>query len=235
MFETEHRIAETLQQSLLPALPELEQVRLAGCYLPGTVGVDVGGDWYDAIPMPDGGVTVVIGDVVGKGVAAAAQMGQLRNAVRAYVLEGFSPAQTMLRVNNLTMSLSGTTFVTVLLLEYHPDDHRVRWCRAGHLPPLVRKADGTVRLLDEGGSAPIGVFEGVDFVESAETLDPSDVLVLYTDGLVEQPGEDIDVGMERLARQLSGIEPDEGLLDALVAPMSDVERRDDIAVLVLWT
>ena len=234
-FEAEHRIAATLQQSLIPALPEMEHISLDGCYLPGTVGVDVGGDWYDAIPRADGGVSVVIGDVVGKGVAAAAQMGQLRNAVRAYVLEGFSPAEAMARLNHLTMSLSGSTFVTVLLLDYHPEDHRMRWCRAGHLPAMVRKADGTVLVLDEAGSPPIGVFEGVDFRESSATLDHGDVLVLYTDGLVERTDEGIDEGLDRFAAHLAGVAPGAGMIDAIIAPISDVERRDDVAVLVLTT
>ena len=235
VFEAEHRIAATLQQSLIPALPQLDDLRLEGIYLPGTAGVDVGGDWYDAIPLPDGGVAMVIGDVVGKGVAAAAQMGQLRNAVRAYVLEGFSPAETMARLNNLTLSLSGTTFVTVLLVEYHPGDHGVRWSRAGHLPALVRALDGTVRVLDEPGSPPIGVFEGIDYRESKATLAPGEALLLYTDGLVEQPGEDIDEGIDRLAGRLAAAAPDGSLLDAVVAPVADVERRDDVAVLVLLT
>lgn len=238
-FEAEHRIAATLQQSLIPALPEIEHVRLAGRYLPGTVGVDVGGDWYDAIPRADGGVSLVIGDVVGKGVAAAAQMGQLRNAVRAYVLEGFTPAETMSRLNHLTMSLSGSTFVTVLLVDYHPEDHRLRWCRAGHLPAMVRTASGPVTVLDEAGSPPIGVFEGVDFRESSATLDPGDVLVLYTDGLVERPDEGIDEGLDRFAAHLAGVDPGAGDIDAvvdvIVAPIRDIERRDDVAVLVLST
>lgn len=235
VFETEHRIATTLQQSLIPALPAIDDISLDGCYLPGTAGVEVGGDWYDAIPTSDGGVTVVIGDVVGKGVAAAAQMGQVRNALRAYVLEGFEPADVVAKLNHLTMSLSGSTFVTLLCVAYHPADHAIRWCRAGHLPPIVRKADGSVVLLDDPGSPPVGVFEGVAFRESSGALDAGDVLVLYTDGLVERPGEDIDVGIERLVQRVGALEPGPGMLEGVVAPVADVERRDDVAVLVLRT
>jgi len=235
VFETEHRIATTLQQSLIPALPHVEDVRLEGCYLPGTAGVEVGGDWYDAIPTPDGGVTLVIGDVVGKGVSAAAQMGQVRNALRAYVLEGFSPATVISKLNHLTMSLSGSTFVTILCMAYQPDGHRLTWCRAGHLPPMVRRADGTVRLLDEPACPPVGVFDEVDCVDSTATLEDGDVLVLYTDGLVERPGQDIDEGMDELAERLRGLEPDDGFVDAVVAPIADAKRRDDVAVLVLTT
>ena len=235
MFEIEHRIAETLQQSLIPALPELDHVDLAGCYLPGTEGLEVGGDWYDAIPLPDGSVTLVIGDVVGKGVAAAAQMGQLRNALRAYVLEGFSPGAVLSKLNHLTLSLSGSTFATLLVLRYEPGDHTVQWCRAGHLPALVRRADGTVELLDGDGSPPIGVFEGVTFRESQRRLQPDDVVVLYTDGLVEKPGEDIDVSIDQLAHRVGALPVGAGFLDAIVAPLADTDRRDDVAVLVLST
>lgn len=234
-FAIEHRIAATLQQSLIPALPDLDMVDLAGCYLPGTEGLEVGGDWYDAIPLPDGSVTVVIGDVVGKGVAAAAQMGQLRNALRAYVLEGFSPAESMGKLNHLTLSLSGSTFATVLCIRYEPADRTVRWCRAGHLPALVRSTDGRVELLDGGGSPPIGVFEGVAFRESERHLQAEDVVVLYTDGLIEKPGEDIDVSMDGLARRIGQLPLGSGFIDAIVAPLADADRRDDVAVLVLST
>ena len=234
-FETEHRIAATLQRSLIPALPELEVVGLEGCYLPGTDGLEVGGDWYDAIPLPDGSVTVVIGDVVGKGVAAAAQMGQLRNALRAYVLEGFSPGEALGKLNHLTMSLSGSTFATVLCLRYEPEGRVVRWCRAGHLPALVRRAGGTVDVLDGDGSPPIGVFEGVVFRECEGRLEPEDVVVLYTDGLVEKPGEDIDVSIDAFAGRLAGLTPGDAFVDAIVAPLADTDRRDDVAVLVLST
>ena len=234
-FQIEHRIAATLQQSLIPALPDLDVVDLAGCYLPGTEGLEVGGDWYDAIPLPDGSVTVVIGDVVGKGVAAAAQMGQLRNALRAYVLEGFSPAEVLGKLNHLTLSLSGSTFATVLCLRYEPADRTVRWCRAGHLPALVRGSAGDVALLDGDGSPPIGVFEGVTFRESHHRLDVDDVVVLYTDGLVERPGEDIDVSISALADRVAALAVGPGFVDAIVAPLADADRRDDVAVLVLST
>lgn len=234
-FAIEHRIAATLQQSLIPALPELDVVGLAGCYLPGTEGLEVGGDWYDAIPLPDGSVTVVIGDVVGKGVAAAAQMGQLRNALRAYVLEGFSPAEVLAKLNHLTLSLSGSTFATVLCLRYEPGDRTVRWCRAGHLPALVRRADGQVELLDADGSPPIGVLEGVTFRQSDHRLEADDVVVLYTDGLVEKPGEDIDVSIGALVERVAALDVGPGFVDAIVAPLADVDRRDDVAVLVLST
>lgn len=234
-FETEHRIAATLQRSLIPALPELDVVGLAGCYLPGTDGLEVGGDWYDAIPLPDGSVTVVIGDVVGKGVAAAAQMGQLRNALRAYVLEGFTPAEVLGKLNHLTLSLSGSTFATVLCLRYEPEGRSVRWCRAGHLPALVRRADGRVDLLDGDGSPPIGVFEGVVFKECEGRLEPDDTVILYTDGLVEKPGEDIDVSIAALVDRVAALEMGPGFVDAIVAPLADTDRRDDVAVLVLCT
>ena len=177
----------------------------------------------------------MIGDVVGKGVAAAAQMGQLRNALRAYVLEGFSPAETLGKLNHLTLSLSGSTFATVLCLRYEPETRTVRWCRAGHLPALVRRADGRVDVLDGDGSPPIGVFEGIVYRESEDRLEPADVVLLYTDGLIEKPGEDIDVSITALAERIAGLDVDGAFLDDVVAPLIDTDRRDDVAVLVLST
>ncbi len=232
-FEAERKIAATLQQSLIPALPRLESVGLDGRYLPGADGVEVGGDWYDALELADGRVGLVIGDVVGKGVAAAAHMGRLSNAVRAYWLEGFSPGTLLERLDRLTRSVVGATFATVLALDYEPRTRVLRWSRAGHMPPMIRAVDGTVRVLDDPGSAPIGVFADVETVEWSTSLAPGEVLLLYTDGLIERRDEDIDAGMQRLADVLSATAPDDGMLDAIVAGVVGDELRDDVAILVL--
>ncbi|WP_436792692.1 PP2C family protein-serine/threonine phosphatase [Actinospongicola halichondriae] len=232
-FEAERKIAATLQQSLIPALPRLESVGLDGRYLPGADGVEVGGDWYDALELADGRVGLVIGDVVGKGVAAAAHMGRLSNAVRAYWLEGFSPGTVLERLDRLTRSVVGSTFATVLALDFDPRTRVLRWSRAGHMPPMVRGIDGAVRLLDDPGSAPIGVFADIETVEWSTSLAPGEVLLLYTDGLIERRDEDIDVGMQRLSDVFSATTPDDGMLDAIVAGVASDELRDDVAILVL--
>lgn len=232
-FITEHHIAATLQRSLIPELPEFDGVELSGRYLPGSAEVDVGGDWYDAVPLTDGRIAIVIGDVVGKGVSAAAQMGQLRNAVRAYLLEGFSPAEVIAKLNHLTISLAGTSFATILCMFHDPVTGAIEWCRAGHLPALVRSIDGTTRYLDDIGSPPIAVFDDPEFADNSDVLAPGDLLMLFTDGLVERRDEDIDRGLARLAEAVAGVEPGAEAIDAIIAPLLDTDRRDDVAVLVL--
>ena len=234
-FETEHRIATTLQRSLMPELPEVDGIELRARYLPGSAEVDVGGDWYDAVALPGGEVAMVIGDVMGKGVTAAAQMGQLRNATRAYLLEGFSPATVLDKLNRLTISLSATGFATVLCLYFDPATRAVRWCRAGHPPALVRSASGSTRYLEAGGSPPIAVFPDARFVDATDQLEPGDELVLYSDGLVERRDEDIDVGLARLAALAEGDGSTASLIDRLVEPVLTIDRRDDVAVLVAST
>lgn len=232
-FHTEHQIASTLQQSLIPDLPQVDGVALWGRYLPGSADVEVGGDWYDAVPLPDGRIGIVIGDVVGKGVAAAAQMGQLRNAVRAYLLEGFSPAEVIAKLNHLTISLSGNSFATVLCMFHDSTTGELEWCRAGHPPALVRGRDGAVRYLDDAGSPPIAVFDQVTFVNSTTILDPGDLLVLYTDGLIERRDEDLDEGFDRLAATIASLDPAGPVIDEILGPLLESERRDDVAVLIL--
>ncbi len=232
-FLTEHQIATTLQQSLIPDLPDVPGVELHGRYLPGSAEVDVGGDWYDAVSLPDGRIAIVIGDVVGKGVAAAAQMGQLRNAMRAYLLEGFSPAEVIRKLNHLTISLSGTSFATVLCMFHDPRTRSLEWCRAGHLPALVRGIDGSTRFLDGGGSPPIAVFSDAAFSDASTVLAPGEMVVLYTDGLVERRGEDLDAGLGRLADVVADLDPRNIDVDDLIAPLLADERRDDVAVLLL--
>ena len=230
---TERRIASTLQQSLIPALPALPSVSLDGIYLPGADGVEVGGDWYDALELPDGRVGLVIGDVVGKGVTAAAEMGQLSNATRAYMLEGYGPSEVLNRLNRLTRSVAGSTFATVLCLDFAPTSGVLRWSRAGHLPPLVRRADGSVQRLDAKGSAPIGVFDDEQPAQWTTNLAPGDTLVLYTDGLIERRDEDIDVGMDRLATVLTDEAVDDSFAERVVESVVGDDRRDDVAILVL--
>ena len=163
LYEREHRVAETLQRSLLPeTVPRLDGAELAALYLPGSSEASVGGDWYDAIVLDDGSVALVIGDVVGRGVKAASSMGQLRNAVRAYLLEGYGPAQTLARVNRLLDSLGGG-FATLACLVVDPLSGAIRYANAGHPPPLVVGPDGATRWLEDGLAPPIGAAQGVAY------------------------------------------------------------------------
>jgi len=234
LYEREHNVAETLQRSLLPeSLPELAEAELAAVYLPGSSEATVGGDWYDAIALGDTTVALVIGDVVGRGVKAASAMGQLRNAVRAYLLEGYGPAQTLARVNRLLDSLGGG-FATLVCLVVDPLSGTLRYANAGHPPPLVVGPDGATRWLEAGLAPPIGAAQEVAYRQAEDRIPSAGGLVLYTDGLVERRHEPIDTGLGRLA-EVAADAPGHArtLADRLVAAMSDSARPDDVAVLVL--
>jgi PAS domain S-box-containing protein len=233
-YEREVGTVEMLQRSLLPdRLPLLPRIGIAARYLPG--GADVGGDWYDAIPLEDGAVGVAMGDVVGHGIGAASLMGQLRSATRAYALDGHSPAGVLDRLDKLVRGLDGSQMATLLYLVVDADVRQVRYASAGHVPPLVVGPDGVARFLDDAPNPPLGVFDGKAHRELSAELEPGSTIVLYTDGLVEQRGVSIDVGLEALRRAAAEDKGHpEGLCDHLVESMlAHHPAHDDIAVLAL--
>ena len=233
-YETEREIAETLQRSVIPErLPELPGIGLAARYLPGTSGLDVGGDWYDVIPLREGRVGVVVGDVMGKGVRAAAAMAQLRNGLRAYALEGYKPGVVLERLNRLAES-AGAPFATVVYVVVDQATGIARYASAGHPPVLLARADGGRELLVVGSGLPLAVDPNAHYRTGVVELEPGDLLLLYTDGLVESRQRPITEGVDRL---VTSVRPDSDLdhvlaevLDALVE--SD-DRSDDIAILAL--
>jgi PAS domain S-box-containing protein len=233
-YEHELGTVEMLQRSLLPeTLPKLESVEVAARYKPG--GGDVGGDWYDALQLGDGRLGVAMGDVVGHGLGAAALMGQLRHATRAYALEGHAPGAVLDRLDRLVRSLEGGQMATLLYLVVEPDLSCARLASAGHVPPLLVGPDGRAAYLEGAPDPPLGVFETASHSETAIELIPGSTLILYTDGLVEQRGVSIDAGLEalRAAAADPGEDP-EALCDRLMAAMLDVHKPDDdIALLVL--
>jgi PAS domain S-box-containing protein len=237
-FTREREIAITLQRSLLPArLPEVEGLEVAWRYLPGTAGTEVGGDWFDLIPLPAGRVAIVIGDVMGRGVRAAAIMGQLRAAVRAYAALDLPPNEVMARMDDLVQGLEPPEqgqLVTCIYATYDPGLRRCCLANAGHLPPMVATSDGPARVVTEASAAPLGV-GGVPFTAAEIELAPGEVLVLYTDGLIEHRGRDLDTGMDELRGLLHPVEGDllagcDELLDAL-RPAGDYD--DDVALAML--
>jgi PAS domain S-box-containing protein len=233
-YERELGTVEMLQRSLLPeTLPELESVLVAARYLPG--GAEVGGDWYDAIQLGDGRLGVAMGDVVGHGLGAAALMGQLRHATRAYALEGHPPGAVLDRLDRLMRTLDGGQMATLLYLVVEPDRSSVRLASAGHVPPLLVGRDGRAAFLDTAPDPPLGVFAISSHSEIEVPLEPGATLILYTDGLVEQRGASIDEGLEALrAAAADPSEDPEALCDHLMAVMLDVHAPDDdIALLAL--
>jgi PAS domain S-box-containing protein len=235
VYEREHTIAETLQRSLLPErLPRIEGLEIAARYLPAGHGSAVGGDWYDALERPDGRVALVVGDVVGHGLRAAAIMGQLRNAFRAYGLTESSPAEVMARVNRLVISGEEEAMATVLYLVLDRETGDVTFASAGHPPPLVLSSDGA-RFLEGGRSVPVGAAEPGVFREATAVLPPGASLLLYTDGLVERRDTPLEDRMTELAdtagRGEGGLE---GLCDSVLAGVLGQQvPSDDVALLAV--
>ncbi|MEX2195772.1 MAG: SpoIIE family protein phosphatase [Thermoleophilaceae bacterium] len=225
----ERRIAETLQRSLLPAeLPTGGDVVVAARYLPATA--EVGGDWYDAMPLPGGGLGLVLGDVSGHGIRAAALMAELRHSLAAYVFDGREPAEAADRLDRLLRERGHQHIATLVYGVLEPGGV-FRYVSAGHLPPLVID-DGGARLLEPEPGPPLGV--GADYTEGSCHVPPGALLVLYSDGLVERRDEVLDVGLERLrALAAAGPRDPEELCDHLVAGLVPAEGGDDdVAVMV---
>ena len=237
LYEAEHRIASTLQHSLLPqSLPRVPGVVVAGRYLAGSTEAEVGGDWYDVIISPDDQLVLVIGDVVGKGVQAAAGMGQLRNALRAYILEGFDCGDALTRLNRLVDNLGRRQFATVVCLRFDPRTRRLHYSAAGHPPPVVVAAPGTIGtfLYSTALGPPIGALADAAYPTLTTELSVGCRLLLYTDGLVEDRRAGIDSGLTDLTHDVAKpMDHVEDLLDALLAKAAGRPRRDDIALLAL--
>ena len=240
LYEREHGIVETLQRALLPArLPQLPGMQVAARYLPGGLGadVDVGGDWYDVFPLENGRIGVAIGDVAGHGLRAAALMGQLRNSLRAYAIEGHPPAVVVDRLNRLVRDLEQGWMATLLYMILTPDDSEIRFSNAGHMPALSLEM-GDARFIEVERGPPLGVGSNDEYVEVVEPMAPGSTIVIYTDGLVEQPGVAPDVTLARLAKNaLAGpCDDPDALCDHLVkAQLGETGPRDDVAFVAIHT
>ncbi|WP_229861632.1 SpoIIE family protein phosphatase [Streptomyces xanthochromogenes] len=238
LYEQEHDLAEGLQQAMLPRrIPEVPGARLAVRYRSARFGRDIGGDWYDVIPLPGGRVGVAIGDVQGHDTHAAAVMGQLRIVLRAYAAEGHAPATVTARASVFLHELDTDRFATCTYAEADLSTGVVQIVRAGHVDPLLRLADGSCRRLPVEGGLPLGLsaeFGRLEYPVSTIELDPGQTLLLYTDGLVERPGADLDDGMQWLASLVrSGPEELEALADRLCDVVDERGGQDDVALLLL--
>ncbi|WP_416977828.1 SpoIIE family protein phosphatase [Streptomyces sp. T028] len=259
--ETQRELTDGLQRSMLPTLgPEIPGMTLAARYIPTGGGLQVGGDWYDMIPLPGGTsrtesgggrFALVIGDVQGHDVRAAGLMGQLRIALRAYAAEGHRPDAVLSRASGFLHGINQAEndtdlrFATCLYIEVDPVTGVLETARAGHLDPAVRMADGTVMVRATAGGLPLGIDPAADYPTTRLVLEPGEALMLCTDGLLETGGHDLDTGWSRVRAILEGHEGNlEELADALVqavhgpsshhtpGPLAD-RRGDDIAVLLL--
>jgi serine phosphatase RsbU (regulator of sigma subunit)/anti-sigma regulatory factor (Ser/Thr protein kinase) len=233
LTERERGLADALQRSLVPQLPSLPGVEFAGRYLPAAAA-RLGGDWYDVFQLPDGRLGMTIGDVVGRGFHAAAIMGQLRSALRAFALDSTAPSAVLERLSRLLRQLEGGRTATVVYLTLDPHGGRLRLASAGHPPPLVNPEAGDPWFVELEGSVPLGATRYVRYEDVELDLDPGCALVLYTDGFVERPGEALDAGLERFAGVVGGSDEDlEHLGDKLVDEMLPEGPSDDDAALLM--
>lgn len=203
-----HELATMLQRSLLPRkLPELPGGIAVARYLPATAGLEVGGDWYDVIPLRDGHVAFVIGDVQGHSAGAATIMGQMRTAVRAYAVEGHPPDVVVARANRLLVGMETDLFATCGYVDLDMEEGIARIVRAGHLPPILRHPDGVAEEVAVEGGPPLGVLAEAEFPMTEAGLAPGTLLVLLTDGMVESARLPLDEGMRRVCDVVAAADP----------------------------
>ncbi|MFI0924905.1 SpoIIE family protein phosphatase [Streptomyces sp. NPDC021012] len=238
LYEQEHDLAEGLQQAMLPRrIPEVPGAQTAVRYRSARLGRDIGGDWYDVIALPGGRVGAVIGDVQGHDTHAAAVMGQLRIVLRAYAAEGHPPATVMARASVFLHELDTERFATCTYAEVDPVTGVVQVVRAGHVDPLIRESDGRCRRLPVEGGLPLGLsaeFGRLGYPVTTLELDPGQTLLLYTDGLVEKPGADLDEGLQWLSSLVRRGPADlQQLADHLCDVVADRGGEDDVAILLL--
>jgi len=242
-YEQQRAAAVSLQRSLMPqTLPELEEVEVAWRYVPGTAGTQVGGDWAEAFALPGGRVAAVVGDVMGRGLRAAAVMGQLRTAVRTLAMTDPTPRELMTRLDEVVRSLPSGQIVTCAYAVYDPGRATACLANAGHLPPVLLRpgaGGGTADLLHEGLSVPLGaggLGSGTEFVQTEVEVPAGTVLALYTDGLVERPYTDLDNAIDRLAELLREGPSDLGEAAELVLADHQADPAgfdDDVALLLM--
>ncbi|WP_069813449.1 ATP-binding SpoIIE family protein phosphatase [Streptomyces sp. TP-A0874] len=255
--ESERELTLRLQRSMLPTTqPDIPGMTVASRYVPTGGGLQVGGDWYDVIPLPSGRFALAIGDVQGHDVYAASVMGQLRIALRAYASEGHPPDAVLSRASRFLCGLNGERsdsdptenprFATCLYLELDPERATLEVARAGHPDLVTRMSDGTLLVRQTAGGPPLGLIHDADYPISRLQLEPGDLTILYTDGLIETGGHDWDSGWARLrdAIEASAGKNLETMADTLVdsvhgqlshhtAGRLSNRREDDIALMLL--
>ncbi|SDP66081.1 PAS domain S-box-containing protein [Klenkia soli] len=241
LYQAEHQVAETLQRSLLPQLPDIPGVTAAAHYVSASTAADVGGDFYDLLQLPDGAIGVAIGDVVGHDVAAAAAMGHLRGLLRACMWDPTDPdpGAVLGRVDRLVQGLHVASMATMAYVRAVPPEGEGRpWqlvvANAGHPPLLLRLPDGQVQVLTE----PTGLLVGVDGDTRRTSVHlevpAGTTLVGYTDGLIEHPGADLDEGIAALVQRLRDAPVDAPPADLCThAVDTDLDRRDDVALITV--
>ncbi|MFE0379626.1 PP2C family protein-serine/threonine phosphatase [Streptomyces inhibens] len=229
-------LAEALQREMLPAeLPQMPGLRTAATYAPARHGLDIGGDWYDGFPLPDGSLAFCIGDVQGHDVEAAAFMGQIRLALRAVAVHAADPGEVLSRANDLLISVDCGLFATCTFVRVDPVTWELSSARAGHVPGIWATVDGRSGLADDPGGLPLGVVPGEGYPVTRRRLALAGVFVLLTDGVIEGPSFPIEAGLRQVTRLVSANAAGDPATVADVA-MSVAEltgHTDDAAVIAL--
>ena len=236
LLDREREITHELQRSFLPeALPQIPGHHIVVRYLGAEVGLEVGGDWFDCFVLADGRLVIALGDIVGHGLRAAGATSQLRSACRALADLSDGPADLVERLDLFSLHARNARFATLFYAHLDVEDGSMIFCRAGHLPPVIARRDGSVERLQENGSWVIGLETDSSRTEGSATIGVGDRVIIFTDGLVERRGEDIDVGYERLERALErhrALSTDE-LADALVRELADRRGADDRCLMIV--
>jgi PAS domain S-box-containing protein len=241
LFAQQRHVAETMQRQLLTPLPQVGHLRFAARYQPAQQAAEIGGDWYDAFLLADGVMTMVIGDVVGHDLQAAAHMAEVRNMLRALAWDRQEPPSLIMRrLDEAMTNTSDAPMATAVFARIEGPEGGpwcLHWVNAGHPPPLLVTADGHTRYLEDGHGPLLGMSAalhlGLDWPDAREEIPAESTLLLYTDGLVESRDHPIDTGLANLRRHAAALarRDVEDFCDELLARIAP--RGDDVAMLVL--
>lgn len=240
LYQRQRTVAETMQNHLLPQMPTVPNLQMTVRYLPAPHASQVGGDWYDAFPLPDGATALAIGDVVGHDLEAAAGMAQVRNMLRAYAWSRQdTPGRVVERLDAAIHHITEVAMATLLFgrLERPDGEWQLTWTNAGHPPPLLLSRDGLAEYLGGGHGILLGTGFAATRTDASVTLPPGSTLVMYTDGLIEEPGHSLDEGLDRLRRHAAALahRPLDSFIDQLLHRVRPPGNDDDVALLALRT
>ena len=235
LYRREHEAAVILQRALLPdSLPEVPGIEFAARYEPAAPGLEVGGDWYEVVARDDGTLGIMIGDVAGRGIRAASTMGRLRPALRGFVAAGHPPDEVIRLLDSLIKEGERPELTTVFHVQYDPRTGVGEYVRAGHPPAMLRLPDGSVTELRGRGSPPVGIVPDAVFRTQRFEVPPGSLLLLYTDGLIERPGADLEVALTQLREAVAGCSGGAATcLDSLAASYGTDRVPDDVAMLAM--
>lgn len=239
LYQRQRKVAETMQNHLLPQMPRVPGLQMTVRYLPAPDASQVGGDWYDAFSLSDGSTALAVGDVVGHDLEAAAGMAQVRNMLRAYAWALQEPPSRIVdRLDEAVMHITDVAMATLILAKVEEADEgrwKLTWTNAGHPPPLLISHDGLAEYLTDGHGILLGTGARRPRADATALLPPGSTLLLYTDGLIEEPGHTLDEGLHRLRQHAAALahRPLASFTDQLLRRVRPAANDDDVALLAL--